>query len=160
MSPESSIHHCALAVKRQAQPAVGVLLRKVCFSVRTVPIHARTATGYRGGTGRTDVPRSGNRTEPTRRESRTYRIFHIESPRYAIHVDDGVDRTTTYANAPTSVAKRDRWRHQVQSAPPLGRVAALCRRIPGWSWRPRRRVPSRFGFRRSYSHGALPAQYS
>ena len=64
-----------LAVKRQAQPAVGVLLRKVCFSVRTVPIHARTATGYRGGTGRTDVPRSGNRTEPTRRESRTYRIL-------------------------------------------------------------------------------------
>ena len=160
MSPESSIHHCALAVKRQAQPAVGVLLRKVCFSVRTVPIHARTATGYRGGTGRTDVPRSGNRTEPTRRESRTYRIFHIESPRYARYTStmESIGRRPT-------LTRRRPWRSgTVAPSGPVRPAAGSGRRAVPSDSGPGLVVASApacaFGFRRSYSHGALPAQYS
>lgn len=144
MSPESSIHHCALAVKRQAQPAVGVLLRKgLLFGDRSPFLYTRAPLPGTGAEPEGPTSR-GRGTVRNRRDAKAgrYRIFHIESPRYAIHVDDGVDRTTTYANAPTSVAKRDRG--AIRSSPPRRWVGSprCAVGFRAWSWRPRRRVPS------------------
>ena len=144
MSPESSIHHCALAVKRQAQPAVGVLLRKgLLFGDRSPFLYTRAPLPGTGAEPEGPTSR-GRGTVRNRRDAKAGRIgFSISSRRDTRYTSrDGVDRTTTYANAPTSVAKRDRG--AIRSSPPRRWVGSprCAVGFRAWSWRPRRRVPS------------------
>ena len=119
---------------------MGVLLRKgLLFGDRSPFLYTRAHRYRVPGRNRKDRrPAVGEPygTDATRKPDVSdfpYRVAEIRDTRREI----GVDRTTTYANAPTSVAKRDRG--AIRSSPPRRWVGSprCAVGFRAWSWRPR-----------------------
>ena len=98
MSPESSIHHCALAVKRQAQPAVGVLLRKgLLFGDRSPFLYTRAPLPGTGAEPEGPTSR-GRGTVRNRRDAKAGRI--------GFSISLSSRRDTRYTSTMESIGRR------------------------------------------------------